>query len=104
MSSGTLHSPNKTLVDFDSSITPFLCTDVARDIFEQGGKQLDTMTLRFPNEKHPDARLGQPGMSRRGSQLLQIRRSRGLPRLSAQAIGACRRRGGLPAPSCDFIE
>jgi tRNA(Arg) A34 adenosine deaminase TadA len=49
-------SPDKTFVDFDPSITSFLCTDVARDIFEQGGKQLDTMTLEFPNEKHPDER------------------------------------------------
>ena len=49
-------SPDKTFVDFDPSITSFLCTDAARDIFEQGGKQLDTMTLEFPNEKHPDER------------------------------------------------
>jgi tRNA(Arg) A34 adenosine deaminase TadA len=49
-------SPDKTFVDFDPSITSFLCTDVARDIFEQGGKQLDAMTLKFPNEKHPDER------------------------------------------------
>jgi tRNA(Arg) A34 adenosine deaminase TadA len=49
-------SPDKTFVDFDPSITSFLCTDAARDIFEQGGKQLDAMTLEFPNEKHPDER------------------------------------------------
>ena len=49
-------SPDKTFVDFDPSITSFLCTDVARDIFEAGGKQLDAMTLKFPNEKHPDER------------------------------------------------
>ena len=49
-------SPDKTFVDFDPSITSFLCTDAARDIFEQGGKQLDTMTVEFPNEKHPDER------------------------------------------------
>jgi tRNA(Arg) A34 adenosine deaminase TadA len=49
-------SPDKTFVDFDPSITSFLCTDTARDIFEAGGKQLDAMTLEFPNEKHPDER------------------------------------------------
>jgi tRNA(Arg) A34 adenosine deaminase TadA len=49
-------SPDKTFIDFEPSITSFLCTDVARDIFEAGGKQLDAMTLEFPNEKHPDER------------------------------------------------
>jgi tRNA(Arg) A34 adenosine deaminase TadA len=49
-------SPDKTFVDFDPSITSFLCTDAARDIFESGGKQLDAMALKFPNEKHPDER------------------------------------------------
>ncbi|OLB79002.1 MAG: hypothetical protein AUI16_02440 [Alphaproteobacteria bacterium 13_2_20CM_2_64_7] len=49
-------SPDKTVVDFDPSITSFLCTDAARDIFEAGGKQLDAMALKFPNEKHPDER------------------------------------------------
>jgi tRNA(Arg) A34 adenosine deaminase TadA len=49
-------SPDKTFVDFDPSITSFLCTDAARDIFEAGGKQLDAMTVEFPNEKHPDER------------------------------------------------
>jgi len=49
-------SPDKTVVDFDPSITSFLCTDAARDIFEAGGKQLDAMALKFPNEKHPDGR------------------------------------------------
>jgi hypothetical protein len=33
-----------------------LCTDAARDIFEEGGKQLDTMTLKFANAKHPNER------------------------------------------------
>jgi tRNA(Arg) A34 adenosine deaminase TadA len=49
-------SPDKTFVDFDPSITSFLCTDAARDIFESGGKQLDAMALKFLNEKHPDER------------------------------------------------
>lgn len=49
-------SPDKTLIDYEPSITSFLCTDAARDIFEDGGKQLDTMMLKFPNAKHPDER------------------------------------------------
>jgi hypothetical protein len=49
-------SPDKTFIDYDPSITSFLCTDAARDIFEDGGRQLDTLTLKFPNEKHPDER------------------------------------------------
>ena len=49
-------SPDKTFIDYDPSITSFLCTDAARDIFEDGGKQLDTLALKFPNEKHPDER------------------------------------------------
>jgi tRNA(Arg) A34 adenosine deaminase TadA len=49
-------SPDKTFVDYDPSITSFLCTDAAREIFEEGGKQLDRMILRFPNAKHPDER------------------------------------------------
>ena len=49
-------SPDKTFVDYDPDITSFLCTDVARDLLEEGGKQLDTMTLKFRNEKHPNER------------------------------------------------
>jgi ferredoxin len=49
-------SPDKTFVDYDPSITSFLCTDAARDIFEEGGKQLDAMTLKFPTAKHPNER------------------------------------------------
>jgi tRNA(Arg) A34 adenosine deaminase TadA/ferredoxin len=49
-------SPDKTFTDYDPSITSFLCTDAARDIFEVGGKQLDTLTLKFRTEKHPDER------------------------------------------------
>jgi hypothetical protein len=37
-------------------ISPDKTFDAARDIFEAGGKQLDAMTLEFPNEKHPDER------------------------------------------------
>jgi tRNA(Arg) A34 adenosine deaminase TadA len=47
-------SPDKTFIDFEPSITSFLCTDVAHDIFEEGGKKLDTMTLRFAAAKHPN--------------------------------------------------
>ena len=49
-------SPDKSFVDYDPSITSFLCTDAARDIFEDGGKGLDTLTLKFPTDKHPDER------------------------------------------------
>ena len=49
-------SPDKTFVDYDSAITSFLCIDAARDIFEEGGKQLDSMTLKFPTAKHPNER------------------------------------------------
>jgi hypothetical protein len=49
-------SPDKTFVDYDPDITSFLCTDVARDILEEGGKQLDTVTLKFPTAKHPNER------------------------------------------------
>ena len=49
-------SPDKSFVDYDPSITSFLCTDVARDVFEDGGKELDTLTLKFPDDKHPDER------------------------------------------------
>jgi len=49
-------SPDKSFVDYDPSITSFLCTDAARDIFEDGGKELDTLRLKFPDDKHPDER------------------------------------------------
>ena len=49
-------SPDKSFVDYEPSITSFLCTDAARDIFEEGGKELDTLTLKFPDDKHPDER------------------------------------------------
>jgi len=49
-------SPDKTFVDYDPDITSFLCTDVARDLLEEGGKQLDAMTLKFPTAKHPNER------------------------------------------------
>jgi tRNA(Arg) A34 adenosine deaminase TadA len=48
-------SPDKTFVDFDTSITSFLCTDVSRDIFEDGGKQLDAMQLKVPGYRPANA-------------------------------------------------
>jgi tRNA(Arg) A34 adenosine deaminase TadA len=38
-------------IDYDPSITSYLCTDVAFDIFEDGGKCLDNVVLKYPNEK-----------------------------------------------------
>jgi tRNA(Arg) A34 adenosine deaminase TadA len=40
--------------DFSASITSFLCTDAAYDIFKAGGDALDTMTLRSPDHRHPN--------------------------------------------------
>jgi hypothetical protein len=40
--------------DFGPSITSFLCTDAAYDIFKAGGQALDTMTLNFPERRHPN--------------------------------------------------
>ena len=48
-------SPDKSFADFDQSITSFLCTDVSRDIFEDGGKQLDIMQLKVPDYLPPKA-------------------------------------------------
>jgi tRNA(Arg) A34 adenosine deaminase TadA len=46
-------SSDKTFVDFEPAITSFLCTDAARDIFEDGGKLLDTLQLKFPDRRFP---------------------------------------------------
>jgi hypothetical protein len=46
-------SPDKKSVDFESSITSFLCTDAALEIFSEGGAMLDRLSLRFRDEKHP---------------------------------------------------
>lgn len=40
--------------DFTPSITSFLCTDEAHDIFADGGKMLDTMPLAFPEQRFPN--------------------------------------------------
>ena len=46
-------SSDKTFVDYDPSITSFLCTDAARGIFERGGNRLDE-PLNFPNSRFPE--------------------------------------------------
>jgi tRNA(Arg) A34 adenosine deaminase TadA len=46
-------SPDKTTVDFAPSITSFLCTDVARNIFADGAGMLDAAP-KYPDEKVPD--------------------------------------------------
>jgi hypothetical protein len=46
-------SPDNSFVDFDPSVTSFLCTDAARDLFEDGGKMLDAMQLKFPHRRFP---------------------------------------------------
>ena len=49
--------PENGKPDFEDSITSFLCTDAALDIFEAGGAKLDSLTLspasrdwKFPNK------------------------------------------------------
>ena len=41
--------------DASPSITSFLCTDDARDIFEQGVKKFDGFSPRYPKFRFPDA-------------------------------------------------
>lgn len=41
-------------VDFEPSITSFLCTDLAHKIFADGGRKLDTLTLKAGNWKFPN--------------------------------------------------
>jgi tRNA(Arg) A34 adenosine deaminase TadA len=47
-------SSDKTFVDYEPSITSFLCTDTARGIFERGGNKLNEQSLTFPNSRFPD--------------------------------------------------
>ena len=47
-------SLDKNVKDFGSSITSFLCTDDAYDIFKAGGAALDSMTLAFPERRFPN--------------------------------------------------
>ncbi len=46
-------SHDGTIKDFSPSITSFLCTDRAYEIFDEGGKKLDTLALHFPKERFP---------------------------------------------------
>ena len=47
-------SSDKALVDYDPSITSFLCTDTAYGMFERGGNKLDSEPLKFRNSRFPD--------------------------------------------------
>lgn len=47
-------STDKGVKNFTPSITSFLCTDVAYDIFKEAGEKLDTMQLVFPNRRFPE--------------------------------------------------
>ena len=85
-------------VDREPSITSFLCTDAALDIFKEGGDELDRMVLQY--KKHPFPEQGplptEPSQrmltneeARRGPQILRVRRHRGLSGVAAQALTAC---------------
>ena len=85
-------SEDGKIKDYAGSITSFLCTDQAYDIFAAGGNKLDTLALRFATES--SARQGrscrerphQRTMPRGGEEILQIRGHRGIPRVAAQAL------------------
>ena len=47
-------SPDGKFVDRDPSITSFLCTDEAYDIFEKGREKLDGLELRFRASRFPE--------------------------------------------------
>jgi tRNA(Arg) A34 adenosine deaminase TadA len=47
-------SEDGKFMDFSPSITSFLCTDRAYEIFEGAGNKLDTLTLRYPHSRFPD--------------------------------------------------
>ena len=51
-------SEDGKIKDYAGSITSFLCTDQAYDIFAAGGNKLDTLALRFATSRppHKDAR------------------------------------------------
>lgn len=46
--------------DFDSSITSFLCTDAALDIFKRGESEFDVLQLKNPNFRPPVASAAAP--------------------------------------------
>src|SRR5262249_60958932 len=45
--------PDLNNADFSTSITSFLCTDVAYNIFSKGAAKLTSMPLQFAGEKLP---------------------------------------------------
>ena len=47
-------STDKSVKNSTVSITSFLCTDIAYDIFKGGGERLDTMQLAFPERRFPN--------------------------------------------------
>ncbi len=47
-------SADEKSADFDPSITSFLCTDTALNIFKAAGAKLDTLALQFENSRFPD--------------------------------------------------
>jgi hypothetical protein len=53
-------SEDRTFMDFSPSITSFLCTDRAYEIFEGAGNKLDTLTLSYPHSRFPDKSAADP--------------------------------------------
>jgi tRNA(Arg) A34 adenosine deaminase TadA len=49
-----ISADGKSIRNFTPSITSFLCTDDAYDIFKNGGETLDTMQLTFPDRRFPN--------------------------------------------------
>jgi tRNA(Arg) A34 adenosine deaminase TadA len=47
-------STDRSVKNSSPSITSFLCTDIAFDIFKEGGAKLDTMQLAFPERRFPN--------------------------------------------------
>jgi tRNA(Arg) A34 adenosine deaminase TadA len=52
-------SSDKSFADYEPSITSFLCTDEAYDIFANGGKKLDSLPLQFEDRRFPDQNSAQ---------------------------------------------
>jgi hypothetical protein len=46
-------SPDESTTDYESSITSFLCTDAAYEIFDAGTAIFESLTLQHPNAKNP---------------------------------------------------
>jgi len=47
-------SADKRSVDYEPSITSFLCTDIAHDVFEAGASEFDALALRYPTVQTAD--------------------------------------------------